>query len=636
MRKIVAAVFAALKQYEVGEAETAEDLTLPCRAVAEQSLLKSKSASSLEFAVFCAAVFESAKLHPVIALGKNEATVGVWLYDSCFPDSVTDDCETVEKYVSEGINNLAFFDVKDLFEGSNAAYTSSQSHFVQKLKSGYYEYFADVKRCRLGGIAPLPLRGKSVKGYELIKETDLSDDNAPAPLAEPGSLGIEGKLPRNRQWERRLLDLTNKNALLNFNGKNALHLCCADFNAFYSDFAEKKELRLKGGAIETEKFGAEISDTQKELFALENHRGIARVQTDDKLVSECATRLFRRNREAGEETGVKVLYLAMGFLKYFGKEDGEPRYAPLVLCPVEIRRAKGNEDYSLVYAEEEYFVNTTLLEYLKQEFNIDVRALGGDVTKHKISELINIFLAETAGMKGWNVTNDVYVAAFSFQRYLMWNDIRNNSTNSKERSRFRAGIPSHGKNGACSRERRGRRRSRRYADPASCRQFAVFRDRAFQNGGKFRVARPSRNGQKPDDHEYYRQRAGRRSQGAFRSGKESRARRGEKRLDEIGVGDFCLELHSNKTDKADVIHRIESTMALKNMEERKDLSSRAAEIAELREELKAPMRALHKRRRLGVSVYQAILLYEKIRTRPTFSISKTPLRYAHRSETRRV
>jgi len=59
-----------------------------------------------------------------------------------------------------------------------------------------------------------------------------------------------------------------------------------------------------------------------------------------------------------------------------------------VLCPAEIRRAKGNEEYSLEYSEEEYFVNTTLLEYLKQAFNIDVRALGGDVTRHKISELI--------------------------------------------------------------------------------------------------------------------------------------------------------------------------------------------------------------------------------------------------------
>ena len=69
-------------------------------------------------------------------------------------------------------------------------------------------------------------------------------------------------------------------------------------------------------------------------------------------------------------------------------------------------------------------MNTTLLEYLKQAFNIDVRALGGDVTRHKISELINIILAETAGMKGWGVTKDAYVAAFSFQRYLMWHDIR--------------------------------------------------------------------------------------------------------------------------------------------------------------------------------------------------------------------
>ena len=617
VRKIVAAVFAALKQYEVGEAETAEDLTLPCRAVAEQSLLKSKSASSLEFAVFCAAVFESAKLHPVIAVGKNEATVGVWLYDSCFPDSVTDDCETVGKYVSEGINNLAFFDVKDLFEGSNAAYTSSQSHFVQKLKSGYYEYFADVKRCRLGGIAPLPLRGKSVKGYELIKETDLSDDNAPAPLAEPGSLGIEGKLPRNRQWERRLLDLTNKNALLNFNGKNALHLCCADFNAFYSDFAEKKELRLKGGAIETEKFGAEISDTQKELFALENHRGIARVQTDDKLVSECATRLFRRNREAGEETGVKVLYLAMGFLKYFGKEDGEPRYAPLVLCPVEIRRAKGNEDYSLVYAEEEYFVNTTLLEYLKQEFNIDVRALGGDVTKHKISELINIFLAETAGMKGWNVTNDVYVAAFSFQRYLMWNDIRSKFDEFKKNDLVSALVSHRTEKTAhvpVKEEDDADPADTLIPLPADSSQFSAIA--LSRTGESFVLHGPPGTGKSQTITNIIANALEDERRVLFVAEKKAALDVVKKRLDEIGVGDFCLELHSNKTDKADVIHRIESTMALKNTEERKDLSSRAAEIVELREELKAPMRALHKRRRLGVSVYQAILLYEKNKDAP--------------------
>lgn len=192
VRKIFAAVFSAVKQYEIEE-DAAPDLTQPCRAVSEISALKSRRATSLELAVLCAAALESARLSPVIAIGEKEASVGVWLLDTCFADTVTDDKETVEKYASDGINSLAFIDVKDLFEGSNAAFTSSQSHFMQKLRAGYYEYFTDVRRCRLGGIAPLPMRGKTVKGYELLKSEDSSDDAAPAPLCERGKLGLEGK-----------------------------------------------------------------------------------------------------------------------------------------------------------------------------------------------------------------------------------------------------------------------------------------------------------------------------------------------------------------------------------------------------------------------------------------------------------
>ncbi|MGN1052983.1 MAG: hypothetical protein ACI4SH_06290, partial [Candidatus Scatosoma sp.] len=108
VRKIAAAVFAAMKQYEIEE-DAAPDFSLPCLAAGEVSLLKSKKATALQTAVLCAAALERAGLHPVLAIGKREVTAGVWLYDSCFPDTVTDDTETVEKYAAEGINNLAFF-----------------------------------------------------------------------------------------------------------------------------------------------------------------------------------------------------------------------------------------------------------------------------------------------------------------------------------------------------------------------------------------------------------------------------------------------------------------------------------------------------------------------------------------------
>lgn len=616
VRKIFAAVFSAVKQYEIEE-DAAPDLTQPCRAVSEISALKSRRATSLELAVLCAAALESARLSPVIAIGEKEASVGVWLLDTCFADTVTDDKETVEKYASDGINSLAFIDVKDLFEGSNAAFTSSQSHFMQKLRAGYYEYFTDVRRCRLGGIAPLPMRGKTVKGYELLKSEDSSDDAAPAPLCERGKLGLEGKLPRNKQWERRLLDLTNKNALLNFTGKNALHLCCAEPDELYAAFADKKSLCLKGGATETEKFGCEASDSQKELFSLENRRGIARVQTDDKLLAESAARLFRRNREAGEETGVKILYLAMGFLRYTGKEDNQVRYAPLVLCPAEIRRAKGNEDFSLEYSEEEYFVNTTLLEYLKQAFNIDVRALGGDVTRHKISELINIILAETAGMKGWGVTKDAYVAAFSFQRYLMWHDIRTR-IDEFSKNELVSALLTH----RASRPQHPEAKEEDEADPADTliplpadsSQFSAIA--LSRTGESFVLHGPPGTGKSQTITNIIANALEDNRRVLFVAEKRAALDVVKKRLDDIGLGEFCLELHSNKTDKGDILHRIESTMALKNAEEAKDLRPKAAELVALREELKAPMRALHKKRRLGVSVYQAILLYEKNKDAP--------------------
>ena len=38
----------------------------------------------------------------------------------------------------------------------------------------------------------------------------------------------------------------------------------------------------------------------------------------------------------------------------------------------------------------------------------------------------------------------------------------------------------------------------------------------------------------------------------------------KKRLDSLGLGDFCLELHSNKTNKSDVLQKLSATLALED------------------------------------------------------------------------
>lgn len=615
VHNVVAAVYASMKHF--GFEKTAEtDLSAPLSAAASGSLIISRRANALELAVFTASCFEAAGLHPVLAVGKGAVAVGAWLYDSCFLDSVTDDCEIVGKYISDGINNLSFFDVEDLFSSKSVGFTASCSHFAQKLKEGFYEYFVDVRRCRIGNITALPLRGRGLKGYELVKERDMSDESAPQPLPEHRNLGLDGKQTKNKLWERRLLDLTSKNALLSFTGKNALHLYSADPDALYTQLTETGSMKLKAGA-EGEPFGVEQTTAQNELILLEQRKGILRAFAGAGQINETAVKLLRRNREADEETGAKILYLAFGFLQYVGKEDGKTRYAPLILAPVDIRRARGNEDYSVENTEGEYFVNTTLLEYLKQEFNVDMRGLGDDISKQTISVLLQMVLAELKDMKGWTVTNDVYLAAFSFQRYLMWNDIRNHFDELKKNAAVSAlltGRAVSGEHPAVREEDEGDPVGTLVPLPADSSQYSAIA--LSRTGASFVLHGPPGTGKSQTITNIIANALEDGKRVLFVAEKKAALDVVKKRLDAIGIGDFCLELHSNKTDKADVAKRMEATLSLASQREERNFSERAEEIVTLREELKAPMLALHKKRRLGISVYQALLLYSQNKDAP--------------------
>lgn len=113
-------------------------------------------------------------------------------------------------------------------------------------------------------------------------------------------------------------------------------------------------------------------------------------------------------------------------MRWYSREDGKVNYAPLVLRPVVLKKAKGGVGYAVSPTDEEFSVNSTLLEFLKQEFNIDIRGLDGAVQGLKISEILAMVRMEVVNMKDWQVFDDVYIAAFSFARYQMWQDLRKN------------------------------------------------------------------------------------------------------------------------------------------------------------------------------------------------------------------
>ena len=396
VRRIAAAVFAALRQLSV--AKKPVDLSKPVEAGAGVKILSTRIASPLEMALFACACIESLGLHPVIVFGGEQIACGVWLYDSCFIDTVSDDMSRLLAYVSDGINNVSCFDVEDLFSDKNAAYSTAEAHFRQKLSAGYYyERCVDIRRCRIAHVLPLPLRARNLKGYEVLSEEDSSPDAAPTELKTAQKLSIDEEITKDKQWERRLLDLSMKNTLLHFlPAKSVVHLLSSSADATLDALTQKGEMTLAPATADVAeiaargvKFGssAEVRG-MRELIELENASGILRGYTDEKTLVETVSRLMKKNKEANEESGTKILYLALGFLKWYSREDGQERYAPLVLQPVTIKKSKGGTGYAVATTDEDISVNSTLLEYLKQEFNIDIRGLDGAVQGLKISEIL--------------------------------------------------------------------------------------------------------------------------------------------------------------------------------------------------------------------------------------------------------
>lgn len=618
VRNAAASIFSAVRRLNI---ERAGDVDLS-RAVCTGDVTKiisDKLATPLELALFAASCLEATRLNPVLLLGKSKISVGVWLYESCFSYAIQDDMQLVEKYTEEGVNNLSLFDADDLFAHKNASYTTSEAHARASIRKEDYEVCLDIKRCRIGGIFPLPLKVKTGHGYELLGDKDISFDEKPKEMIDADRFNYDKTASKEANWQRRLLDLSLKNNLLNFRYKrDCLHLLCTDLPSFCERLEEKGKFTLLPNSTPVSDalyFGdSKTVASMGELVRIEMKGGKIRCLSSQDNLTEVSNTLIRKSRQAEEEAGAKTLYLALGFLKWRG-DEGEDKYAPISLLPVNLKRIKSQG--ALLEAGEEYEVNTTLLEMLKQDFGIDIRGVEGKGLTPK--EIIAVFRAKTANMTGWFVYEDVYLAQFTFARYAMWADVKNNAaryaknpliaslmTNTNKLAGNRLDGANEDDGDPCA-----------VLTPLPCdsAQYSAVAEAA--KGATFVLHGPPGTGKSQTITNIIANAMDKSKRVLFVAEKQAALQVVKKRLCDIGVGEFCLELHSGKSaDKAEIIRSIENTLSLTCEADGERFVEAGANLVALRENLKAPLKALHKKRRLGVSVYEGIVYYLQNKNAP--------------------
>ena len=123
-----------------------------------------------------------------------------------------------------------------------------------------------------------------------------------------------------------------------------------------------------------------------------------------------------------QEQGIDVLFLALGFLEWY--EDAAastPRYAPLVLAPVELQRDSVRSRFRLSYTGAELGPNLNLGAKLKGDFRIDLPEFPEEF---ELDAYLQAVTQRIADQRRWQVWRDkVVLGFFSYGKFQMYVDL---------------------------------------------------------------------------------------------------------------------------------------------------------------------------------------------------------------------
>jgi len=594
-----------------------------CSAIREQKL-----GTCLDLSLLYASCLEAIGLNPMIIVVKGHAFVACWLENESFAECIQDDISVVTKRIAPGVNEICVVESTAFVKGKNENFESAVLMAENHLKNADdFLYLVGIKRSRGSGIKPIPQK-KEDGSWDYGEGADIKS----SVTDKPDEIEVMGKLnyvdsieyTKQQMWERKLLDLSMRNALLNFRvTKNSIQLFVDSLHELEDALIDGKEFQIfhrPNDMIDSPRDNKIYEALNKESSwvtliksEFKNHR--IRTFLDEVTLGKQIQTLYRTAKTSMEENGANTMYLALGFLKWYETNISEkPRYAPLVLLPIDIIRKSAQRGYVFRLRDEEPQFNVTLLEMLRRDFGIAATGLdplpydekGVDVKRifHVVRQLI-------MNQPRWDVEELAFIGVFSFTQFIMWNDIRHRGDDLR-RNKIVSSLMSGQMNWTADAifplpdELDDSISPVDMAVPISADSSQLA---AIYTAGKaqsFVLHGPPGTGKSQTITNIIANALYQGKSVLFVAEKMAALEVVEKRLEAIGIGDFCLELHSNKARKKDVLEQLEKALNIGKIKSPDSFYDEANEIFELRKELNEVVRELHKPRHFGFSLYDAI------------------------------
>ena len=592
------------------------------------SVIDDKIGNCLDISLLFASCLESVGINTILCLKAGHIFPGFWLTREYFSDMTSDDISLLNKRLAQGINDINVVETTLLTQEESISFDDAKAKAFEEVNDNNpVNLVVDIKCCRSMKIIPLPSRVRTDIGYTVQRQEDAPNAAImPETLVdiEIGNIKQE-EFDKKTQWERKLLDLGLRNSLIN------LHLSRSIVPILSSSLDDLEDALYEGESffLYPKPDGWKNSEIKDDFMSLSNlgdytsfisdefkSRRIHSSLTESELNATLKT-LYRNAKSSLEENGANTLYIAVGLLKWCEpKKSSTPYYAPLILLPVDIVKKSVNQNYALsLRKDDEPQLNITILEKLKQDFEVSINGLDElPMDEHglDIRKILTIFRQNILSQKYWDVLESAYLGIFSFSQFVMWNDIHNRSDDLEKNKIVKSLIEGHKTwDSHTIDDKEANKTSDSYLTlPVDGSQLFAIKE--AEHGESFVLHGPPGTGKSQTITSIIADLLAKDKKVLFVAEKRAALEVVQKRINDLGLDPFCLELHSNKAKKKDVLEKIEKVFDITSRRPA-DYRKRIEQIEDIKKDLDVYVQELHKRRECDASLYETLNKYEAYR-----------------------
>jgi very-short-patch-repair endonuclease len=596
-----------------------------------EQVLGERLGTCLDLALLHAAVLEHSGLRPFVVVVQGHAFHGAWLTAGSAPE--VDLGPAVELRKRAQLDALVAVESTLVCAGGARPFPAAVAAAAARLASDA-EFVAavDVGAARRLGIRPLPVRTSAFAAAEPAPAAGapIAAVAAPPPRAplpaddEPAPPPPAPPQDRLALWQQKLLDLSLNNRLLNFAAtKKTVPLCAHDLEALEDKLQQGGRVRVharpalgSGGDGRDPALAARQTgdDVLARYLADELRAGRLRADLDADELDDRLVEIYRHARTSLEETGANTLCLAIGFLRWYETpQSDKPRRAPLLLLPLLVERQSVQDGCRFALDDAEPRLNRALLQFLQRDFELAV-PLGEAPPEGEhgvdVRALLDVFRRAVLGQPRWEVEATACIGFFSFNKFLMWLDL------AEREALLQSPVLRHlvERPGAAYAQQAPEVPRERLdeIDPAavfcpkdadSSQLAAVL---AAAGGRTFVLEGPPGTGKSQTITNLIAQALATGKRVLFVAEKRAALEVVQRRLAEVGLGPFCLELHSTKTGPKAALAQLARALAAGQRREPAAWARLAADLHAARASLNRLVRELHRPREHGVSVFGAM------------------------------